>query len=91
MHAKFEFKNLGCYNFIPKIQKHIYFLAYTTKTQKNHYRIIFILFYCIVIYFIVLHIIFYFTYIYTLWLKTTRWSWGHKTRKLFCRLLEEEQ
>jgi hypothetical protein len=24
-------------------------------------------------------------------LTTTRWSWGHKTRKLFCRLLEEER
>jgi hypothetical protein len=34
---------------------------------------------------------FYFTYIYTLCLTTTRWSWGHKTRKLFCRLLESEQ
>jgi hypothetical protein len=42
------------------------------------------------IYFICI-IIFYFTYIYTLYLKTTQWSWGHKTRNLFCRLLEEER
>jgi hypothetical protein len=48
------------------------------------------LFYCIVIYFICI-IIFYFTYIYTLCLTTTRWSWVHKMRKLFCRLLEEER
>jgi hypothetical protein len=49
------------------------------------------LFYYIVIHFICIVIIFYFTYIYTLCLTTTRWSWRHKTRKLFCRLLEEER
>jgi hypothetical protein len=48
------------------------------------------LFYCFVIYFICIIVIFYFTYIYNLCLTTTRWSWGHKTRKLFCRFLEEE-
>jgi hypothetical protein len=48
------------------------------------------LFYCIVIYFTVLHIIFTFIYIHTLCLITTRWSWGHKNEELFCRLLEEE-
>jgi hypothetical protein len=48
------------------------------------------LLYCIVIYFTVLHIIFTFIYIHTLCLTTTRWSWGHKNKELFCRLLEEE-
>jgi hypothetical protein len=47
------------------------------------------LLYCIIIYFIAYHI--YFTYIHTLCLTTTRWSWGHKIRKLFCRLLKEER
>jgi hypothetical protein len=46
---------------------------------------------CIIIYFTVLHIIFTFTYIHTLCLTTTRWSWGHKNEELFCRLLEEER
>jgi hypothetical protein len=32
-----------------------------------------------------------FTYIHTLCLTTTRWSWGHKNEELFCRLLEEER
>jgi hypothetical protein len=77
------------HHFILKIQKYIYFLAYTTKTQKHHYRIIFTLLHCYLLF--VLHIIFYFTYIYTLCLTTTRWSWGHRIRKLFCKLLEEEQ
>jgi hypothetical protein len=49
------------------------------------------LFYCINIYFTVLHIIFTFIYIHTLCLITTRQSWGHKNEELFCRLLEEER
>jgi hypothetical protein len=71
-----------------RIQKHIYFLAYNYKTQ-NTFDASYLL-YCIVIYFICI-IIFYFTHVYTLCLTTTRWSWGHKTRKLFFMLLEEER
>jgi hypothetical protein len=73
------------HHFIPKIQNHIYFLSYTYKTQKYHSHII--LLYCIVIYFIAYRI--YFTYIHTMCLTTTRWSLGHKTRKLFCRCLKK--
>jgi hypothetical protein len=43
----------------PKIQKHIYFLAHTTKTQKHHYRIIFTLLHCYLLYCICYHISFY--------------------------------
>jgi hypothetical protein len=57
------------------------------KTPHTHH-IYFILLHCYLLY---LHHLFYFTYIYTLCLTTTRWSWGHKTSKLFCRLLEEER
>jgi hypothetical protein len=45
--------------FFPKIQKHIYFLAHTTKTQKHYYRIIFILLHYYLLYFICYHISFY--------------------------------
>jgi hypothetical protein len=51
-------------------------------------RIIFILLHLL---FILLHLHIYFTYIHTLCLTATRWSWGHKTRKLFCRLLDENE
>jgi hypothetical protein len=64
-----------------------YLLAYNYKPKNTFHAY---LLYCIVIYFTFI-IIFYFTYIYTLCLTTTRWIWGHKTRKLFCRLLEEER
>jgi hypothetical protein len=34
-------------------------------------------------------ILFTYTYFKTLCLTITRWSWGHKIRNLFCRLLDE--
>jgi hypothetical protein len=65
---------------------------FTSASYKLHISLVYLstlyLLYCILIYFITYHI--YFTYIYTLCLTTYRWSWGHKTRKLFCRLLEEK-
>jgi hypothetical protein len=44
---------------IPKIQKHIYFFACTTKTQKYHYLSIFTLLHCYLIYHLAYHIYFY--------------------------------
>jgi hypothetical protein len=46
-------------SFYSENTKHIYFLAYTTKTQKHHYRIIFILLHCCIPYSIAYHILFY--------------------------------
>jgi hypothetical protein len=63
---------------------------HTQQKPKNIITTSYLL-YCIVIYFTVLHIIFTFTYIHTLCLTTTRWSWGHMNEELFCRLLEEER
>jgi len=37
----------------------------------------------------ILFIVIYFTNTEALCLTTTRWSWGHKTKTLFCRLLDE--
>jgi hypothetical protein len=71
-------------------QKYIYFFAYTTKIQKHHYHIIFTLLHCYLLCCTAYHILF-FTYIHTLCLTTTRWSWGHKNEELFCRFLEEER
>jgi hypothetical protein len=64
------------------MQKHIY--CAHNQIPKHHY-------YCII--FTLLHYTSYyiFTYIHTLCSTITWWSWGHKTRKLFCRLLEEER
>jgi hypothetical protein len=70
--------------------KNIFTFFHTEPKPKNTINASYLI-YRIVIYFIVFVIIFYFTYIYTLCLTTTRWSWGHKMRKLFCRLLEEER
>jgi hypothetical protein len=63
-----------------KIQKHVYFFAYTTKTQKYHYHSIFTLLYCIS-YYLHSHLV----------LDNHSVSWGHKNKELFCRLLEEER
>jgi hypothetical protein len=73
--------------------KHIYFLAFTYKTQKHLYRVILvhvslvylarIIFILLHLLFILLHIHIYFPYIHTLCLTTTQWGWRHKTRKLF--------
>jgi hypothetical protein len=70
--------------------KNIFTSLHTQSKPKNIITIAYLL-YCIVIYFTVLHIIFTFTYIHTLCLTTTRWSWGHKNEGLFCILLEEER
>jgi hypothetical protein len=70
--------------------KNLFTSLHTQPKPKNIITIAYLL-YCIVIYFTILHIIFTFTYIHTLCLTTTRWSWGHKNEELFCRLLEEEQ
>jgi hypothetical protein len=64
--------------------KDIFISLHTQPKPKNIITIAYLL-YCIVIYSTVLHIIFTFTYIHTLCLTTTRWSWGHKNEKLFCR------
>jgi hypothetical protein len=45
------------HHFILKIQKHIYVLAYTTKTQEHHYHIIFL--HCYLLCCICYHILFY--------------------------------
>jgi hypothetical protein len=55
------------HQFIPKIQKHIYFLAYTYKIQKHLSHIIFTLLYCYLFY----CISYLFTYIHTLCLTAT--------------------
>jgi hypothetical protein len=68
--------------------KNIFTFLHTQPKPKNTITASYLL-YCIVFYFIAFVIIFRFTYFYTLCLTTTRWSWGHKTRRLFCRLLEE--
>jgi hypothetical protein len=70
-----------------KYKNIITFLHSHTK-PKNTFPASYLL-YCTIIYFIAYHI--YFTYIHTLCLTTTQWSWGHKTRKLFCRLLDKER
>jgi hypothetical protein len=70
--------------------KNTFTFFHTQPKPKNTITALYLL-YCIVIYFIIFVIIFHFTYFYTLCLTTTRWSWGHKTRRLFCRLLEEER
>jgi hypothetical protein len=57
--------------------KNIFTSLHTQLKPKNIITIAYIL-YCIVIYFIILHIIFTFTSIHTLCLTTTRWSRGHK-------------
>jgi hypothetical protein len=46
-------------SFYSENTKHIYFLAHTTKTQKHHYRIIFLLLHCYLLYRIAYYIIFY--------------------------------
>jgi hypothetical protein len=76
--------------FYSKNKKNIFTFSHTQPKPKNTITTSYLL-YCIVIYFIAFVIIFYFTYIYTLCLTTTRWGWGHKTRKLFCIFLEEER
>jgi hypothetical protein len=68
--------------------KNIFTFLHPLSKPKNTFPASYLL-YCIVIYFIAYHI--YYTYIHTLCLATTRWSWGHKTRKLFYRLLDEER
>jgi hypothetical protein len=70
--------------------KNILTSLHTQPKFKNIILIAYLL-YCIVIYFTILHIIFTFTYIHTLCLTTTRWSWGHKNEELVWRLLEEER
>jgi hypothetical protein len=70
--------------------KNIFTFLCTQPKSKNTITASYLL-YFIVIYFIAFVIIFHFTYFYTLCLTTTRWSWGHKTRRFLCTLLEEEQ
>jgi hypothetical protein len=70
--------------------KNIFTSLHTQQKPKNIITASYLL-YCIVIYFTVLHIIFTFTYIHTLCLTTTRWSWEHKNAELFCWLLKEER
>jgi hypothetical protein len=41
--------------------------------------------------FILLYHYYYFTYIHTLCLTTTRWSWGRKIRRFFCRFPDENE
>jgi hypothetical protein len=69
--------------------KNIFTFLHTQTKPKNIITALYLL-HCIFIYFIAFVILFYFTYIYNLCLTTTRWNWGQKKRKLFCRLLEEE-
>jgi hypothetical protein len=69
--------------------KNIFFFAYTTKTQKYHSHSIFNLLHCYLLHRIAYHINC--TYIHTMCLTTTQWSWGHKNEELFCKLLEEER
>jgi hypothetical protein len=61
--------------------KNIFTILHTQPKPGNIITASYLL-YCIVIYFIVLHIIFIFTCIHTLCLTTTRWSWGHKNEKI---------
>jgi hypothetical protein len=70
--------------------KNIFTFLHTHTKPKNTFPASYLLYcICYLLYLHCHHI--YFTYIHTLCLTTTRWSWGHKTRKLFCRLLEEER
>jgi hypothetical protein len=64
-------------------------LCIHNENRKYHYHSILTLLHCYLLYRIAYHS--YFTYIYTLCLTTTRWSWGHKNEELFSRLLEEER
>jgi hypothetical protein len=70
--------------------KNIFTSLHTQIKPKNIITASYLL-YCIIIYFTLLHIIFNFTYIHALCLTTTRWSWRHKNKEFFCRLLEEER
>jgi hypothetical protein len=92
-HKKHLFKTSACtFSFSTKLfqkYKNIFTSLHTQPKPKNIIPVAYLL-YCIVIYFIVLHIIFTFTYIHTLFLIATPWIWGHKNEELFCRLLEEE-
>jgi hypothetical protein len=63
IHALFYFQH----HFILKVQKHIYFLAHTTKTQKHHYRNIIILLHCYLLYRIAYHILFLLTFTPCAW------------------------
>jgi hypothetical protein len=72
------------HHFIPKIEKYIHSLAHTTKTQKHHYHIIFILLHCYLLYRTAYHILILLTF--------TPCAWQPQdTKRLFCRLLEEER
>lgn len=73
--------------------KILLFLAAITETQKD-----FLLSFLLTCLAIDNFTFFYFLYVLIsvylyeiLWLTTTRWSWGHKAKDLFCRLLEEDR
>jgi hypothetical protein len=66
-----------------KNTKNIYFVQLQLKTQKHLYLLA-------LVYFLVIYLLlFYFTNTEALCLITTRWSWGHKTKTLLCRLLNK--
>jgi hypothetical protein len=69
-------------------KKNIFIFMHSHTKPKNTFPASYLL-YFIVIYFIVYHI--YFTYIQTLCLTTTWWSWGHKTKKLFLGCLTKNE
>jgi hypothetical protein len=75
-----------------KNTKHIYFLAYTYKTQKHHYRIIYIftLLHCYLLYRTAYHIFFLFIFTPCAW-QPLNGVGNTRTRNLICRLLEEER
>jgi hypothetical protein len=90
---KKHLSNTSIHTFIFSIKlfrkyKNIFTFLHPLSKPKNTFPATYLL-YCIIIYFIAYHI--HYTYIHTLCLTTTRWSWGHKIRKLFCWLLDEER
>jgi hypothetical protein len=75
----------------PKLIKINLLSASTNKTQKQLYfsALFYFLALAYFLAFLLSVILFYFTNTEALCLTTTRWSWEHKTKNLFCTLLDK--